>query len=52
MGKCRYYKKMRHKGYNRCLRDGSIRNNNGSRCRCPHFKKRMLDRIKEWWEAL
>ena len=50
---CVYFKKMRKKGYTRCIRDNSIRN--GS-CPCPYYKKKFWSKIKErfddWlWEV-
>ena len=41
---CVYYKKMRKKGYTRCLRDNSIRN---GACPCPFYEMKFLCKIKE-----
>lgn len=42
---CKYYKKMRTKGHNKCLRDGSIRH--GS-CTCPYYVKSIFGKIIDW----
>ena len=44
--KCQFYKKMRKKGYNRCMRDNSIRKGCGSYC--PFYKWKLRYRLKEW----
>lgn len=45
--RCIYFKKMRKKGYNRCMRENSIRNGG---CPCPYYKMRFLSKIKERFE--
>ena len=48
MPKCKYYKRMKHKDYFRCLRDNSIRRKYGSNyfpCKCPYIKLRFVDKI-------
>jgi len=45
MSKCRYYKKMRKKGYNRCIRDNSIRK--GCGWSCPFYKPSIFS--EEWF---
>lgn len=46
MSKCKHYRKMKTKVYNRCLRDNSIRGNcNG--CYCP-FRKTWFESFAEW----
>ena len=41
-----FYKKMRKKGYNRCMRDNSIRKCCGYYC--PFYKWKLRYRLKEW----
>ena len=55
MPKCRYYKKMKTKGYFRCLRDNSIRRRKENAwsylpCKCPYLKYRFIDRLVGWRE--
>lgn len=47
--RCVFYKEMRKKGYNRCIRDNSIRN---GACPCPFYKKKLWSKIKDWFEDL
>lgn len=44
---CKYYKKMRRKDYNRCIRDNSIRR---KVCRCPYYKQSLRSKVKGWFE--
>lgn len=44
MAKCKYYKKMRKNGYNRCIRDNSIRKG----CHCAFYELSMWSRFKIW----
>lgn len=53
MPKCKYYKKMKYRKYFRCKRDNSIRKHkfdpwSDYPCKCPHFKLRLIDKIKGW----
>lgn len=53
MPKCKYYKKMKHKDYFRCLRDNSIRRKDKYEscyfpCKCHCIKLRFIDKIFGW----
>ena len=47
--KCRYYKKMRKKGYSYCLRNDTIRRLN---CPCKNYELNLIHRIKMWFEEV
>ena len=46
MNKCKFYKKMRKKGYNRCIRDNSIRKGCGSYC--PFYDWSWWNKFIDW----
>ena len=46
MPKCKHYKKMKTKGYNRCLRDNSIRSCDG--LYCP-YRKTWYESFVDWF---
>ena len=46
MKKCKFYKKMRTKGYNRCIRDNSIRKGCGSYC--PFYEWSLWNKFIDW----
>lgn len=50
MSKCKHYRKMKTKGYNRCLRDNSIRGNCNENY-CP-YRKTWFESFIEWLEGV
>ncbi len=47
--KCKFYKKMRTKGYNRCIRGNSIRK--GCRRSCAFYEMKLSSKFKDWLEG-
>ena len=47
--KCRFYKKMRKKGYSYCLRNNTKRRMN---CPCKYYNPKFIYKIKLWYEKV